>query len=371
MDGIADSIKDFVSEKIEETQFVEKSNNLNLTQLLNLAKKEEQKYNYKAVISLYQSALTKKDDDNFYFFLPTIYVKLAEAYKHLSQWYEALEYYTQAQDFYFNASNLEKVSEIKLEIANIYYIIYKHDNAKYILTELENNKNLSNELRIKVNLAQAKLTTNLNEEYEYYKKSLDLVELGTDKSIVAQLYYKFAGVSDEKNDTKSAVTYYKKCIALDPNPRTNKYLSRSLANLAELYDEAGQSRYAIKYYSESMKIDANMKNYNGLFSSAIHMAEIYSSKDIDKALEYLNQALSYAKKLNEPYYIVSAYVELGDFYLLRKDFEKAYSYFIQAYDIAKHSFSKDNLDRVQSRIGEIQRRMKVEDFKALQDKYGK
>lgn len=370
LDGIADSIKDFVTEKIEETQFVEKSNNLTLTQLLNLAKQEEKNYNYKSVISLYQSALTKKDDDNFYFFLPTIYVKLAEAYKHLSQWYEALEYYTQAQDFYFNASNLDKVSEIKLEIANIYYIIYKHDNAKYILTELENNKTLPNELRIKVNLAQAKLSTNLNDEYEYYKKSLDLVELGTDKSIVAQLYYKFAGVSDEKNDTKSAVTYYKKCIALDSNPRTNKYLSRSLANLAELYDEVGQSKYAVKYYSESMKIDTDMNNYNGLFSSAIHMAEIYSAKDSEKSLGFLNQALAYAKKLNEPYYIVSALVELGDFYLLRKDFEKAYHNFIQAYDIAKHSFSKDNLDRVQARIGEIQRRIKVEDFKALQDKYG-
>lgn len=371
LDGIADSIKDFVTEKIEQTQIVEKSSNLNLTQIINLAKQEEQKYNYKYVVSLYQNALTKKDDEHFYFFLPTIYVKLAEAYKHLSQWYEALEYYTQAQDFYYNASNLTKVSEIKLEIANIYYIIYKHDNAKYILTELDNNPNLSNEFHIKVNLALAKLANKLDDEYDCYKKSLQLVDSDVEKSITAQLYYKFAGVCDEKNDIKSAVLYYKKCIALDTNPHSNKYLSRSLANLAELYDEAGQTKSAVKYYKESMKIDTLMKNYNGLFNSAMHMAEINSSIDTNVSLEFLNKALEYAKILNEPFYIVRANLEIGDFYILRKDLEQAYKYFISAYDVAKHSFSKDNLDKVSARIENLKLRVNEEDFKILQERYGK
>ena len=371
LDGIADSIKDFVTEKIEQTQIVEKSSNLNLTQIINLAKQEEQKYNYKYVVSLYQNALTKKDDEHFYFFLPTIYVKLAEAYKHLSQWYEALEYYTQAQDFYYNASNLTKVSEIKLEIANIYYIIYKHDNAKYILTELDNNPNLSNEFHIKVNLALAKLANKLDDEYDCYKKSLQLVDSDVEKSITAQLYYKFAGVCDEKNDIKSAVLYYKKCIALDTNPHSNKYLSRSLANLAELYDEAGQTKSAVKYYKESMKIDTLMKNYNGLFNSAMHMSEINSSIDTNVSLEFLNKALEYAKILNEPFYIVRANLEIGDFYILRKDLEQAYKYFISAYDVAKHSFSKDNLDKVSARIENLKLRVNEEDFKILQERYGK
>lgn len=371
LDGIADSIKDFVTEKIEQTQIVEKSSNLNLTQIINLAKQEEQKYNYKYVVSLYQNALTKKDDEHFYFFLPTIYVKLAEAYKHLSQWYEALEYYTQAQDFYYNASNLTKISEIKLEIANIYYIIYKHDNAKYILTELDNNPNLSNEFHIKVNLALAKLANKLDDEYDCYKKSLQLVDSDVEKSITAQLYYKFAGVCDEKNDIKSAVLYYKKCIALDTNPHSNKYLSRSLANLAELYDEAGQTKSAVKYYKESMKIDTLMKNYNGLFNSAMHMAEINSSIDTNVSLEFLNKALEYAKILNEPFYIVRANLEIGDFYILRKDLEQAYKYFISAYDVAKHSFSKDNLDKVSARIENLKLRVNEEDFKILQERYGK
>ena len=230
---------------------------------------------------------------------------------------------------------------------------------------------MSNELRIKVNLALAKLSDNLNVEYSYYKKSLNLIEIGTNKSIIAELYYKFAGINDEKNNTKSAVEYYKKCIEVDSNPLHNKYIARALANLAELYDEAGSSKHAIKYYNESIKIDTAMKNFNGLYSSAAHLAEIYASFDQAKSLDYLNQALAYAKELKEPFYIAEASILLGDFYNQRKDYEKAYKYFINAYNVAKHSFSKDNIDRIQSRINDIKHRLTEENFAKLQEKYGK
>lgn len=370
LDNIADSIKDFVDDKTKQNELEEKSDGMTLTQLLNLAKQEEGKYNYKHAILLYQNALTKKDDESFYQFLPTIYIKLAEAHKHLSQWYEALEAYTQAQDFYFNVADTDKIAQVKLEIANIYYIIYKHDNAKFILSELE-NQNLPNEMKIKVNLALARLTDNPDIEFEYYKKSLQLVDIHTNKNVLAELYYKSAGAFDEENDTRMAALYYKKCIELDSNPNHNKYLSMALANLAELYDEAGSPQHAIKYYNESIRIDRATKNYNGLYYSAIHLAEIYGAKDAEKALEYLNQALYYAKKLNETYHIISALTELGDFYSRRKDFAHSYKYLIEAYNMSKHSFNKDNLNKIQSRIEDIKRRVTEQEFIKLQEEYGK
>ena len=175
LDNIADSIKDFVSTTSQDNMLEKESSGMSLKQLLNAAKKEEQSYNYKRVVMLYQNALTKTSDDDFYTFLPVIYTKLAQAYQKLSDWYEALEYYTQAQDFYVNASNQEKVYETKLAIANIYYLMYKHDNAKFILSELEKAQDLPNELAIRVNLACAKLANDLHSEYKYYKKSLSKI----------------------------------------------------------------------------------------------------------------------------------------------------------------------------------------------------
>lgn len=371
LDGIANSINDFIVTTTQDSKLKQDSVGMTLSQILNAAKKEEQTYNYKRVIMLYQNALTKTNDDDFYTFLPVIYMKLARAYQNLSDWYEALENYTQAQDFYFNVGNMNKVYEIKLEIANIYYVMYKHENAKYIIAELEKAQDLPKELRIKTNLTAAKLANDVNLEYGYYKKSLPLVELSTDKSVVSELYYKYAACCDEIDDPRSAAEFYKKCIDIDQNPKHNPYLSMALSNLAELYDEAGSVKHAVKYYNESIKVDTITKNYNGLYCSAIHLAEIYSSSSDDKCLEYMNKALEYARLLKEPFYIAGASLEIGDFYFLRRNNEFAYKYFIGAYSVAKNSFSKDNLDKILSRLEDVKKRIPPAELEKLQGKYGK
>jgi len=371
LDNIADTIKDFVVTTAKKNEFEHSITSMTLSQIINAAKQEEAKYNYKEAVTLYQNALTKTSDDNFYTFLPTIYIKLAKAYQNLSDLYNALEYYTQAQDFYINASNTVKACEVKLETANIYYMMYKHENAKFILSELEKISDLPNELVIKINLACAKLNENLNIEYEYYKKSLPLVDIDTDKSVITELYYKYAAACHEKDELKSAAIYYKKCIETDQNPKNNTYLSLALSNLAELYDQAGQTKFALKYYGESVKIDTENKNYNGLYNSAVHLAEIFVSSDDSKAIKYMNKALEYAEILKEPFYIAGACLDLGDFYYLRRNNEKAFEYFIKAYNTAKNTFSKDNLDKITSRIDDIKKHIPEEIFNEYREKYEK
>lgn len=371
LDNIANSIKNYVNTTSKNNELKTASAGMGLSQLLNLAKQEEQSFNYKRVVMLYQQALTKTSDDDFYTFLPTIYIKLAKAYQKLSQWYEALEYFTQAQDFYSNISNIEKVYEIKLEIANIYYIMYKHDNAKFILSELEKSETLPDELRIKVNILSAKLSTGPNTEYKYYKNSIPLVKYNTDKTVISELYYKYAAVCDELDKPKTAAQYYKKCIDIDSNPQVNPYMSRALSNLADLYDEAGATNHAIDYYNKSVKIDIETNNYNGLYQSYVHLSEIYSPTDSEKALEFLNKALDCAKILKEPFYIADTLLNIGDFYFLRRKTELAYEQFIEAYKIAQKTFSKDNIDKIQARINDVKRRLTEQQYKALQEKYGK
>lgn len=371
LDNIADSIKDFINTSTQDNKLEQASLSMTLAQIMNAAKQEEQNYNYKRVIMLYKQALTKTTDDDFYTFLPTIYIRMAKAYQNLSDWYEALECYTQAEDFYVNASNPVKVAETKLEIANIYYVMYKHENSRFILTELEKTPDIPNELRIRINLAAAKLCSNPNNEFQYYKQSLPLVEVKTDKTVLSELYYKYAVSSDEADDPRTAVLYYKKCIDLDQNPKNNPYLSMALANLAELYDEAGATNHAIKYYQDSIEIDKASNNYNGLYYSSLHLGEIHAAKNDTLAIQYMNKALEYAKLLNEPFYIAGASVEIGEFYLRRRKFDLAYEAFINACKVAEKSFTKDNLDKIRSHLSDVKRRVSDEVFAQLQEKYGK
>ena len=368
LNNIANSIKDFVVEKSENNEIVLNHSNLSLIDLLNSAKEEETKYNYKRAVLLYQMALNKKDDENFDKLLPKIYISLAKVYKNLSDWYNTIEYYTKAQDYYYNIQNEEKVCAIKLEIAYIYFIMYKQDNAKYILNELKTKENISDELKIRINLALGKISDNLDEEYDYYKKCVELLDVKTDKSLCAEVYYRFASTNDEKDIIKEAVKYYKKCIEITKN---NNYLSRAMSSLAQLCDESNKSEYAIKYYEQSVKIDKEQKNYNGLYSSERSLAEIYSSKDSSLSFEHLLNAYNYAKQLNEPYYMSDSASEIGNYYLLRKDFENAYKYFALAYDTIKNSSAKDNSEKLLSKMDYIKLFVSEEQFKEFQEKYGK
>ena len=368
LDNIANSINNFIQEKVENKEVVENSTKMTLTEILNSAKDEETKYNYKHAVLLYQSALNKTDDDNFDTFLPTIYKKLAQAYKHLSDWHNALEYFTKLQDYYFNISEEEKAWEIQLEMASVYFATYKQENAKYILNELDKKENLPNNLRIKVYLNFAKISDNMNEEFSYYQKSVKLIDEDTDKSVLAQLYYRIAGIFDEKDEIEKAAYYYKKCIEIKQN---NHYLSRAMANLAQLYDETGNTNSALKYYEKSIEIDKEIKNYNGLYSSCRHLSEIYSSKDSTKSLEYLQQAYHYAKELNEPFYITDICSEIGNYFLLRKDFDNAYKYFNLGKNTAKTSMTKDNTNKFESKIEYLKKMVSPDDFEKLREKYDK
>lgn len=368
LNNIADSIKDFVIEKSENNELVANNLSLSLVDLLNSAKEEEKKYNYSHAVLLYQMALNKKDDENFDRLLPKIYINLAKVYKQLSDWYNTIEYYTRAQDYYYNISDEEKVCAIKLEIAYIYFIMYKQENARYILNELNTKENLSDELKIKVNLALGKISDNLDEEISYYKKCVDLISPQTDKSLCAEVYYRFAGVNDEKDNVSEAGRYYKKCIEIT---KDNNYLSRALASIAQLYDESHKPEHAIKYYEQSIKIDKELKNYNGLYTSERSLSEIYAPKDSEKSLEHLINAHKYAKQLNEPYYMADSSSEIGNWYLLRKDFENAYKYFIEAYNTSKNSSTKDNNEKLQSKIDYLKLFVTEDKFREFQEKYGK
>lgn len=104
---------------------MEEIQKLSLVELVNLAKQEEQNYDYKKVIMIYQKALTMNSDDDYYTFLPTLYTKLAEAFKNLSDWFNSLKYYELAMEFFNSTGDNEKINESKFEIANIYYITFK------------------------------------------------------------------------------------------------------------------------------------------------------------------------------------------------------------------------------------------------------
>lgn len=365
MNKIAHSINTFIDKTEQKEREQAEIKKLSLIDLINLAKEKELAYEYKKVVIIYQRALELENDDDYYTFLPTIYTKLAQCYKNLSDWFNSLKYNELALKFYQSTGDLEKINEIKYEIANIYYVTFKHDKAKELIDEILENGAITKNLEVKTYLLLANLSENTSDKNivaEYYKHATDIADNSIEKPVLSELYFKYALTLDEDDDLENALKFYKKCIEIDSNPKINLFLSSALTNIATIYEEHGKINYAIKYYEQSLKVDEKDLNYNGIYLSSIKLAEINVKTSPQKALEYLKRAKDCALELNETFYIASADIALGDFYYNRKDNELAMKHYVSAYKLAKNNFSKDNIFKIEMRISDIKLRIGSDKF---------
>ncbi len=346
MNKIADSINTFVDISAKNQQTLDEIKNMSLINLLNLAKKEEEKFDYKKVIMILQKALTMNKDDDFYTFLPILYTKLGENFYKLSDWFNAQKYYELAEEFYVSTGDTEKINECKYEIANIFYITFKREKAEKILEEIL-LEIISPNLKLKSELLLASITGNS------IKSALPSSTTGIEKSVLAEVYFKYALNCDEEGDIETAVKFYKKCVETSQDPKINKFLSSTLANLATIFDEHGKTEVAVKYLQESLRLDEITQNNNGIYVSAMKLSEMISDKN--KSLAYLKRAKNCAIELNEPFYIASSDLALGDFYYNQKDYAVALKYYDKAKSLAQNNFTKDNIVKIEQRINDIKK----------------
>lgn len=355
MSDIAHSINKFID--YSNKTLNEEETRMTLRQMLNAAKSEEQKYNYKKAVAFYQRALLMKDDDDFYTFLPLIYTKISQSYSALSDWFNALRYYDLALEFYSSAGDIQKMAAMKLEISNIFYLTFKHDKAKILLNDILSMQGLNSELVIKAYLQLANLSHNdLKAVYSYCKKALELIDSSADKSVLAELYFKYAAACDELNETETAVKYYKNCIDIDKN---NPNLSSAYANLALIFEESDYPELAVKYYTKSYELDEKDKNTNGMFMSAMKLAELNRRKAPEISYDFYKKAIFYAKELKEQFYQLSAMIDFGDFCANRKDFKEALKNYFDALYLAKSNPSSDNIPRIEKRIEDLKIRLGI------------
>lgn len=364
MGKIADSINEFITISDQQLEEIERDNNMTLVELMNLALQEENKFNYKRVIMIYHRALTMKNNPDYQTFLPKIHSKLATAYARLSDWFNALKYNEEALKIYTSAGDMFKQAEIKLQIAGIYFEMYKRPQAREILESVIAMPNLPSETYIKTFIALAELIDNdIEVTYGLLKAALNYAKNLDNQALLAELYYKYAIASDDAGETKEAVLYYKNCVEIEE--RNNPYLSGAYSNLASIYEEANAKDSAMKFYEISISIDEKNGNKNGIYQTSMKLAGLYRRTDTKKALEFYEKAYQTACALNELFYKISSTMATGDFYLYEKDYSNALKKYTFAKELAQGKMSEKNIQKIDRRIKDLKIQLGEEKFKEI------
>lgn len=340
---------------------------ITLKEILEQAKQVEIRYHYTKAVDLYKKALELNADKDYEFYLPTIYTKLAFAFQKNADYENALEYYELAQSYYENANNFVRANYIKYNIAKIFYETYKIEKAKSLFLEIAESTECPTTLIIKSYLQLVNLEESLSNEqeaFEYCKRALAISNESLESDILSELYFKYALLMDDKNDTKTAINFYNKCISLNGSTK-NKFLSPAYSNIATLYFEKNDSENAIINYEKAYEIDSKSNNSEGMYYSASKLATMLQRIDTNEALEYFNKALDCAKQINDKFYIISASLALGDFQYDRKQNEIALKHYMSALDLAQNNLSQDNINKINLRINDIKFRVGAEKFEQL------
>ena len=333
-----------------------------LDDYIKIAENCENSFNFTDAIMYYKKALSYINDDLFSEKEPLLYIKLADCYRKIQDIDEAVVLYEKVYQMYATKAPNE-ANSILLNIAQMYSEVYKFDKAKEVYTRILYSPNgISTEMVVRVYLYLSELEDNnmdIASSMMYVKMALTTAEKLANPTLLSECYFKYALLLDDSGDTDIAMKYYLRCVQTSNNPKENIYLASSYSNLAVISSDSKNLSAAKMYYELAINADEILNNYEGLYFSYFKLSNIYKKEDKQKSYDYLVKAISVAKKLDDTSCLVSAYIELGDYYLYSGDYKLSLKSYILAMKVAPQQSvddvqaqTNDNINKIKKLVGE-------------------
>lgn len=234
-----------------------------------------------------------------------------------------------------NSTSLEQ-AEHYLSLAR-YFIERDNDSAIYYagksLYFAKYNNNAYLESRSYLCIAEAyQHQFKLKESVEYYWKAIEIAEKINDKSALGSAHNGLGIVYFYLDDMIKAEHYIKKAAELKLEAKEYTYYSIILTNLAAFYFNKQQYKQAIQILKSTERVLTRNKQEKYLASLYNSLGANYQMLDrkLDSAHYYYVKSLNIALEYEIPNNIISAYYNLSDLNIIRKNYLKAIEYLKKA-----------------------------------------
>lgn len=209
---------------------------------------------------------------------------------------------------------------------------------------------------------------NYSEALHNYDSALALIKNDENELPLITLLMNNKGVVfDIMGDFTNALSIYKKALEIRKKINDTKGVAQNLHNIGALYYQKGDYNIAIDYLLQSLKIEEKIGNKDGIGETYVNLGSMYSEigeyeqskkfltlalsiftktgskdiipvllnlgiyhiltdKNIEQAEDYLNQALKKSFEVKEQYFLPEIFYNLGEVYLLKKDYIEAGKY---------------------------------------------
>jgi tetratricopeptide (TPR) repeat protein len=208
---------------------------------------------------------------------------------------------------------------IKAVLANAQHRTYAYDEAIRLLKECivacENGvvKDTSFQFRRLVELAMA-LTNSRDSKQALatYERALELAESFADRPSMAALYAGMAKTYQNEGDLEAAITYNAKSLQMYEELGLMHQVACTLDNAALLYAEYGNRERARECLARATVLAKETKRMGTLASIQTSEAEVTAKTDPEAGLLGAQEALRFAKKIDQPDAQIRALTLIGE-----------------------------------------------------------
>lgn len=299
-----------------------------------------------------------------------IRLKLAKIYQEIAEYQMSSHFYDLVEVYYRQHKEFINLNYLYYDMANLYYKMYKHERAIETIKKTIYSVDTPQSLLVSSCTLLGNICSDMNnpeEAYMYYKKALESLDENVKKSVLAELYFKYALASDDRGEVETAFEYYAKCISLSVK---SPYKALAYSNMASCYYDNENYDEALDCFLKSYKIEKNNNNYDGIYFTSTHIAKIYIQKGSKKAFDYLIEAKKSAEFINEDFYIIQSGIALGDYYYNSpKNYKDALVEYFKARNIAYKSEINVDIEKINQRINDMELRMDSNEYWEIANKY--
>jgi adenylate cyclase len=192
----------------------------------------------------------------------------------------------------------------------------------------------------------------------YWQQSLAIFQSMNDKLGIANMLNNLGAVNFNEGDDEKAIDYYLGSLKVSEEIGDKLRVVTALVNIGAVYfNKEGTHDRALEYYLKALPLSEEIGNLDAIGTSAVNTGEIYLTRGDDQsALVYFEKALNAYKKSengNVPY----ALYNIGRVYTKRKEYSRAVSYQLQAYDLAVELKRKKEMAQALQGLADAYRQM--------------
>jgi Signal transduction histidine kinase len=173
----------------------------------------------------------------------------------------------------------------------------------------------------------------------YAQEALSFAEKEKDKSMIAGFYTYIGTIHRYEGDYDKAFDYYDKALDYAIEGQVDHRIAFVYGSIASLYHSQGKIVTALDYLLKALSIyekGETEKHKQQQLTMLANIGTLHRElENIDSAILFFEKAEKLAKELNYNDGIMQVYYNLGDVFMQKKEYEKAFDYALKSLELSR------------------------------------